>query len=97
VRCPKSAKPDGCRFALQAVSAKPREIGNGRHRHRILPKPESAVARVKLGAGRSALVTLKPKARFAHRLEAAANVLVREVATVNGTAHTDYRRLKVVG
>ena len=60
------------------------------------PRPESAVARVELGAGKSTLVTLKPKASFAARLEAAATLLVREVATVKGTTHTVYRWLKVV-
>jgi YVTN family beta-propeller protein len=93
VRCPKSAKPGRCRFALQVVAAKPRRI-KGKLR---TPKPESAVARVNLAAGTTALVTLKPKARFAAKLEGAAKVLVREVETVNGKTRVDYARLKVVG
>jgi hypothetical protein len=61
------------------------------------PTPESAVAKVKLNAGHSVLVTLKPKPKFAARLAAATKLLVREVETVKGGTHTTYRRLKVVG
>jgi YVTN family beta-propeller protein len=99
VGCPKSAKPGGCRFALQAVSAKQRKArGKGRDAHAktVPPTPESAVARVKLGAGKSALVTLIPKPKFAARLEAAKTLLVREVETANGKATTAYKRLKVI-
>ncbi|HEY2053845.1 MAG TPA: PKD domain-containing protein [Solirubrobacterales bacterium] len=92
VSCPRSAKAGGCRFALQVVSGKPRRIKGRLHR----PKPESAVARVKLAAGHSALVTLTPKPKFAARLEAAAQLLVREVETAKGSTHTSYRRLRVV-
>jgi hypothetical protein len=93
VSCPQSAKPGGCRFALQVVSGKPKRV-KGKLRK---PKPESAVARVKLAAGHNALLTLKPKVKFAARLEAAAKVLVREMSTVKGSTHNGYRRLKVVG
>ena len=87
-----SAKPGGCKLALQIVTGKPKLV-KGKVRR---PRPESAVARVVLGAGKSTLVTLKPKANFAARLEAAAKLLVREVETVKGATHTVYRRLKVV-
>jgi hypothetical protein len=97
LKCPKSAKPGGCRFAVQAVSAKPRESGKGRHRHLVPPKPESTVARIKLAAGKSAPVTLTPNPRYAARLAAARQLLVREVETIRGVTHTSYPRLKVVG
>lgn len=90
--CPISAKPGGCKFALQIVSGKPKLI-NGKLRQ---PQPESAVARVELGRGKSALVTLKAKARFAPKLEGATKLLLREIETAKGVTHTTYRRLKVV-
>ncbi|OJU84461.1 MAG: hypothetical protein BGO11_09865 [Solirubrobacterales bacterium 70-9] len=97
VSCPKSAKPGGCHFAVQAVSAKPRPQGKGGHARAEAPQPESAVARVKLGPGGSALLTLTPKPKYAARLLAARRVLVREVATIGGVGHTTYRRLATVG
>jgi Right handed beta helix region len=98
VSCPKSAKPGGCRFALQVFSAKPhKHVGKGKRGRAKPPVAESAVARVKVGAGKSALVTLKPKAKYAAKLDAAAKLLVRQVETVKGEAHTTYRRLKVLG
>jgi hypothetical protein len=88
-----SARPGGCKVALQVVAGKPKLVKGKVGRLR----PESAVARVELGAGKSTLVTLKPKANFAARLEAAAKLLIREVETVKGTTHTVYRQLKVIG
>jgi hypothetical protein len=93
IRCPKGARPGGCRFAVQAVTARPRRVKGKLHP----PKPESAVARVKLGPGKSALLILTPKPKFAARLEAVTKLLVREVETAGGRTHTSYRRLKVVG
>lgn len=93
VRCQASARPGGCRVALQAVSAKPKRV-KGKLRK---PKPESQLARITLAPGKSALVTLTLKPKFAARLEAAKKLLVREVETVRGETHTSYRRLKVVG
>jgi hypothetical protein len=100
VSCPKSAKPGGCRFALQVVSGKPRKVkgkGKGGHAKTVPPIPESAVATAKLGPGKSALVTLAPKAKFAGKLDAATRVLVRQVETVGGAKRTSYRRLNTVG
>jgi PKD domain len=97
VSCPKSARSDGCRFAVQAVDAKPRRAkGKGGKTHLVASKPESAVARIKLAAGRSALLTLVPKAKYAAKLAAAAKVLVRESKTVGGGTETDYRLLKLL-
>ena len=93
VSCPKSAKPGGCKFALQAVSGKPKRV-RGKLRK---PTPESKLARIKLGPGKSALVTLIPKPEFVARLEAARKLLVRETETVKGETKTDYRKVKVVG
>jgi hypothetical protein len=98
VNCPKSAKPGGCRFALQVLSARPHKPKrNGKRSPAPKPVAESAVARVKLGPGKSALVTLIPKPQFAAKLAAAAKLLVRETATVAGKSDTVYRRLKVAG
>jgi len=93
VGCPKSAKPGGCRFELQAVSGKPKRV-KGKLRN---PTPESKLARIKLGPGKSALVTLIPKPEFVSRLEEARKLLVRETETVKGETKTDYRKVKVVG
>jgi hypothetical protein len=91
--CPKSAGKAGCAFRLQVVSAKPKRV-KGK-----LKKPiaESAAAKLKLGAGRSGLLTLKPKAKYAARLRAANSLLVRETEKLAGKSHTAYRRLKVNG
>jgi YVTN family beta-propeller protein len=84
VRCPKSAEQHGCRFKLQAVTRKRRG------------RAESAVARAKATAGRSAVVSLKPKGRFRSRLAAAATLLVKETVTIDGSRRASVRRLKVV-
>jgi hypothetical protein len=99
VACPKSAKPGGCKFALQVVSAKPRRVkakGKGGKAKTIAPTPESAVARVKVGAGKSALLTLVPKPRYAQRLAGATKVLVRESKTLGGRTETGYHFLKLL-
>jgi hypothetical protein len=96
VSCPKSAKPGGCRFALQVVSAKPhRSKGKGHRGRARKPVAESKVARARLAPGHHALLTLTPKPKFAARLGRAKKLLVREVETVRGETHTSYRRLKV--
>ncbi len=84
VMCPKGARPGGCKFKLQAVTKERR--GNA----------ESAVARVKLRAGRSAVVSLKPKKGYRAKLGAATKILVKETLAINGSKRTLFRRLKVV-
>jgi YVTN family beta-propeller protein len=85
VSCPKSAKPKGCKVKLQVVSKKRKG------------KAESAVANVKLKAGRSAIVSIKPKAAFAAKLAAASSVLVKEtVVAGHSTKKTRVAKLKVV-
>jgi hypothetical protein len=98
VKCPTAAKPGGCGFRLQAVSAKPPKSARagGRHGRARKPVAETAVAKIKVGAGKTALVTLKPKPKYAAKLAAASKILVREVETAKGTTLTTYRRLSVV-
>jgi hypothetical protein len=97
LNCPKGAGRSGCRIAVQAVDARPRQVkGKGGKSHLVAPKPESAVARAKVAAGRSTLLTLVAKARYATKLGRAAKILVRESTTVGGKTHTSYRQLKVV-
>jgi YVTN family beta-propeller protein len=97
VGCPKSAKPGGCKFELQVFSAKPhKQRGKGTRGRLGKPVAESAVAQVRVDPGKSALVTLKPKPKFATRLGTAEKVLVREIELINGKTRTSYRRLKVV-
>jgi hypothetical protein len=97
VKCPTGAKPGGCEFRLQAVAAKPpKPARKGGKSQRPKPVAETAVAKVKLGAGKTALVTLKPKPKYAARLEAASKILVREVETAKGTTLTTYKKLSVV-
>jgi YVTN family beta-propeller protein len=88
VSCPRSAKPKGCLFKLQAVFAKPKR-GKA-------PKAESAIAKAKVKAGRSATVTLHPTPAFAAKLDAARSVLVKETVVANGASRTRYARLRVV-
>jgi len=96
VSCPSSAGAAGCKLVLQAVSGKPPRgrVKQGKARK---PHAESAVAKLKLGAARSALVTLKPKPKFAATLAAASKILVKEAVTIRGITRTKYRRLRVVG
>jgi YVTN family beta-propeller protein len=84
VRCPKSAKPAGCRYRLQVVSKK--------HKG----KAESAMGKGKAKAGKSAIVSLVPKAKFKSKLAGATKVLVRETVEIGGSRRTSYRKLKIV-
>ncbi len=90
VHCPKGAGRSGCKFALQAVVAKPRH-GSGRR-----PKPETAIARVKLGAGKAVTVVLAPKPAFAAKLAEAHKVLVAERVVIGGGVSVSYRRLHIL-
>jgi YVTN family beta-propeller protein len=85
LRCPTSSKPSGCRFKLQALTKKRKG------------KAETALTKAKLKAGKSALVSLKPKRAFGGKLLTARNVLVKETATIKGQKRTLYRRLKSRG
>jgi hypothetical protein len=96
VACPKSAGPGGCHLKLQVFSAKLRPHHKGTRSRTAKPLAESAVATVRLGAGKSVLVPLVPKPMFAAKLEAAATLLVRETVTAKGRTTTEFRRLDVV-
>jgi YVTN family beta-propeller protein len=85
VRCPARAKPKGCLFKLRAVT----KVRKG--------KPETAVARVKVKAGKSASVSLKPKPHFAPALATASSVLVKRTVKFGGVERTTFHRLKIVG
>jgi YVTN family beta-propeller protein len=88
VSCPKRAKPKACSFKLQAIVAKPKR---GRK-----AKVESAVAKARVKAGRSAIVSLKPTAAFNAQLAAAPSVLVKETVTVGHLTKTRFAKLKIV-
>jgi YVTN family beta-propeller protein len=89
VRCPKSAGAGGCKVAVQAVARK----GKGEKRRL---KAQSAGARVKLKAGKSAVVSLKPKKSARKKLARAKKILVRETLTIGGEKQVVVRKLKVV-
>jgi YVTN family beta-propeller protein len=84
LRCPKSAKPGGCKFKLQAVTRKRRG------------RAETKVARAKAKAGRSAPITLKPKKAFAAKLATAERVFVKETVTIDGSRRVLFKKLKIV-
>jgi YVTN family beta-propeller protein len=85
VRCPKRAKPAGCRFKLRVLSKRGKRA-----------KALSAVARVRVRPGKSAIASLKPKKAFRSRLAQARTVLVEKTQTTNGSTRTTVRRLKIV-
>ncbi len=88
VRCARSAGARGCGFKLQVIASKPKR-GKA-------PKAESGLAKVKLKAGRSAIVSLHPKEAFAKKLAAARSVLVKETVRVKGSSTTRLVKLRVV-
>ena len=59
-------------------------------------KAESAIAKAKVKAGHSKIVTLKPKKAFAKKLAPAKKILVKETATIAGSTKTSFRKLKIV-
>jgi YVTN family beta-propeller protein len=85
VKCPKRAGGRGCKFKLRAVTK------------RRKGRPETAVARAKVKAGKAAILSLKPKPAFAAKLASVAKILVKEDVTMNGSKKTLIRRLRVVG
>ena len=84
VRCPKRAKPKGCKFKLAAVTKRRRG------------KAMTQVARTKVSAGRSKVVSLKTKPRFATRIGTASKVLIRESVTIGGSSKKRFVRLPIV-
>ena len=88
VSCPRRAKPKGCAFKLQVIAGKPKK-GKA-------PKLESQVAKAKVKAGRSAIVSLKPMKAFATKLALARTVLVKEIISAAGKSKVRQVRLKIV-
>jgi YVTN family beta-propeller protein len=84
IRCPKSSKPQGCKVALKAVTKKRKG------------KAETKIAKARLRAGRSTLVTLIPKAKYGSNFETATRVLVQEKLTIDGRVTSVFRRLKLL-
>ena len=89
VRCPKSAKPKGCRISLAVVAKKPTK-------KKPKPKLESATTKLKLAAGKSAIASLKPKPPYSAALATATKVLVKESVKVAGSQRTSYKKLQIV-
>ena len=89
VKCPKSAKPGGCKFKLKAV------LRTGKGKKKKL-KAQSAVARTKVKAGKSAVVSLKPTSKYAAKLASASKALVQQVVTIAGEPTTKVGTLKIV-
>jgi YVTN family beta-propeller protein len=87
VKCPKSAGPKGCAFKLQAVPRKPKR---GKK-----PLFQSALAKAKVKAGGSAIVSLIPKAPFNATLAAAQSILVKETVLAKGKSKTHFVKLAV--
>jgi hypothetical protein len=85
VKCPRSAKPGGCRFKLQAMTK--------RHRGSV----EARLAKVRVRAGKARIVSLQPTRKFSARLAIAKKILVRETVSIgNSPPRTRFRKLKVV-
>jgi hypothetical protein len=84
VKCPKRAKHPSCRFKLRAVTKK-RE-----------GKAETHLARAKMKAGKSKIVSLQPKKKFRSTLARARKILVKETVVIGRSKRTVFRRLKVV-
>ena len=82
--CPSGAQPAGCRFKLQAITARRKGIA------------QSAVAKASIRAAHSKIVSLKPRRAFRAKLAVAQRVLVRVRGTIDGYERTRFRELKVV-
>jgi YVTN family beta-propeller protein len=89
VKCPKKAGPKGCKFKLKAV----KKTGKGKKQKL---KALSAVAKAKVKAGKSKIVSLKPKKKFAKKLATAKKALVEQTVTTGGETTTKVVKLKIV-
>jgi YVTN family beta-propeller protein len=86
LKCPAAAKPGGCKYVIQGV----RKVKKGKL------KPTTGRAKIKLKAGKSAVVSLKPKAAFATKLAGAQKILARVKRVAEGRTSVKVRKLKVV-
>ena len=76
------------------MAKKPKKGGKGKRASKL--KIESALAKAKLRAGRSAIVPLKPKPKFAAGLAAASKILVKETRGIHGVSKTSFNSLSIV-
>jgi YVTN family beta-propeller protein len=83
VSCPRKAKPKRCRVKLQVVTKK---------RH---GKAETKLAKAKLKAGKSKLISLRPRRAFIATIGRARRVLVKETVKIGRQQKTRVRRLVV--
>jgi YVTN family beta-propeller protein len=83
VSCPAKARRRGCRVKLQVVSRK---------RH---GRAETKLAKAKLRAGKSKLISLRPRRAFIATLGSAKRALVRETVKIGRLRHTTVRRLAI--
>jgi hypothetical protein len=88
VKCPGRAKKRSCKFKLKVIGGKPKK-----GRKTVV---QSAVARVKVKAGKSAIVSLKAKRAFRLELARARSVLVVETEEIDGTRRPLVRKLRIV-
>ncbi len=91
VRCPKKAKAKACKVTLQALAKKKRK---GKKKPKTIAQSAVAAARVK--RGKSRIVSLKPKKRYAKKLARAKKVLVKETRTIGKAKRVRYVKLKIV-
>jgi YVTN family beta-propeller protein len=94
--CPKSAGRAGCKFAVQAVAKAPSRKPCGGHCKQPKAKAQSAVAKAKVRAGHSAIVSIVPKAVFNSQLAQAQSILFKETVLAKGKSKTRYVKLRVV-
>jgi YVTN family beta-propeller protein len=86
VRCPKRAGKGGCRFKITALTKRRRG------------KAMTRTARGRARAGKSTLVSLKPKPRFAAAFSRIGKrILIREKLGIGGSVKKHFVRLPIVG
>lgn len=83
VKCPRAARPKGCKFTLQGLTQK----GHG--------KIETAVTKLHVKAGKTAIARLKPQRSYVSKLGNGKIVLVKLTLAFNGSASTTLRRLLI--
>jgi YVTN family beta-propeller protein len=83
VKCPRAARPRGCRFTLQGLTQK----GHG--------KVETAVTKLHVKAGKTAIARLRPRRSYISKLGNGKIVLVKLTLAFNGSAGTTFRRLLI--
>jgi hypothetical protein len=72
------------------------KLALARRRKRLNGPSLVGIAKAKLKAGKSEIVSLRPKKKFRVRLARANKILVRETVAIKGARRSSYRRLKVV-